>query len=124
MDIIGDYTISLEEVVAAFGSHVKFHVKRTSPPPPPPPPQRNAVDVLMASQARFTEAQFPPSVIVVNKRDQLFNDLLSTLKSAGVSWRSSEVENGTATRTIRSLRDTIDGSHDTLAERNCVVPKI
>ena len=51
MDILGDFTIPLAEVVASFGCYVKFHVKKYSPPPPP---IRSVADVLITQLPRVS----------------------------------------------------------------------
>lgn len=66
-------------------------------------------------------------MIVKNKRDQLFNDLLTTIKSKGLRWRPEEVNCGAATRSVQAIRDTlwyIDATHTILTERSCGIPEI
>ena len=67
------------------------------------------------------------TVIVRNKRDEIYNDLLVYLKSKELLWTAEEVQSETATRAVQSLRDVlwyIDGSHHTLNERGCTIPTV
>ena len=134
MDMIGDFNLLIADVSAAFGRYIKYHVRSetlsTATQQPTSSP-RNAFEVMMAAQgimhATVRTTRHPPPVIVKNKRDQLFNDLLSTIESRGLQWRPEEVHCGAATRAIQAIRDTlwyIDGSHKILTERSCVVPEI
>ena len=120
MDMIGDFNLLIADVSAAFGRYIKYHVRSetlsTATQQPTPSP-RNAFEVMMAAQgimhATVRTTRHPPPVIVKNKRDQLFNDLLSTIESRGLQWRPEEVHCGAATRAIQAIRDTlwyIDGS--------------
>jgi len=54
----------------------------------------------MAAQKRLDSVHLPPLLIVRNKRDQLYNDILSTIESMNFQWQSNEVHGGTATKTI------------------------
>ena len=85
-----------------------------------------AAQRILSVNAR--QVKHPPSMIVKNKRNQLFNDLLSTIQSRDLQWRPEEVHCGSATKAIiQAIRDTlwyIDGSHLTLSERSCGVPEI
>ena len=129
MDIVGDYDLLVSDVIAAFGRYFKYHVNSKSPSPPPQ--AANAFEIMMAAQrmldASANQVRRPPAVIVRNKHDQLFNDVLSAIESKDLQWKPDEVRCGSATKTIQALRDTlwyIDGSHGTLSERSCGVPEI
>lgn len=133
MDMIGDFSLLIVDVSSAFGRYIKYRVRSevSSTTTQATPGPRNAFEVMMAAQgiihATARTARHPPSVLVKNKRDQLFNDLLSTIESKGLQWRPEEVHCGAATRAIQAIRDTlwyIDGSHKTLTERSCGVPEI
>ena len=62
-----------------------------------------------------------------NKKDELFNDILLFIEKEDLIWKASEVDNGTASNAISTLRDAlwyIDGHHQTLADRSCHVPHV
>lgn len=129
MDMIGDISLLVADVTAAFGRYLRYHVKVQATATPSQAP--NAFEIMMAAQrtlsASASQVRHPPLMVVKNKRDQLFNDLLSTIQSRDLQWRPEEVHCGSATKTIQAIRDTlwyIDGSHVTLSERSCEVPEI
>ena len=80
----------------------------------------------MCSQAEKVSV-LPKKVLACNKKDKLFNDILQLIEKEGLVWRASEVDNGTASTAVRTLRDAlwyIDGHHHTLADRSCDVPQV
>lgn len=63
----------------------------------------------------------PNKVAVRNKKDQLFNDLLTMVEKKGLQWKPSEVDGGTALNALKSFYDAVwyvDGHHHTFADRN------
>lgn len=130
LDVIGDFSILVADVTATFGRYLKYYVK-SSEVVPALSAGSNAFEVMMRAQKTLTassaQLRHPPKVPERNKRDQLFNDLISMVESKGLEWKSDEVYCGSATKAVQALRDTlwyIDGSHHTLAERSCAVPEI
>lgn len=84
----------------------------------------NAFQVMMDAQRVRDTVRVPSPVSVRNKRDQLYNDLLSLVVSKGLEWKVDEVHSGLAARILQAIRDTlwyIDGSHATLSESGCDV---
>ena len=82
---------------------------------------------MMCAQAEKASVVLPNKVLVRNKKDELFNDVLQLIEKEGLVWKASEVDNGTAANAICTVRDAlwyIDGHHQTLADRSCHVPQI
>ena len=82
---------------------------------------------MMYAQAEKASVVLPRKVQVRNKKDELFNDILQLIEKEGLVWKASEVDNGTASNAISTLRDAlwyIDGHHQTLADRSCHVPHV
>ena len=66
-------------------------------------------------------------VLVRNKKDELFNDILLLIEKEGLVWKVSEDDNGTASNAVATLREAlwyVDRHHHTLADRNCYVPHV
>ena len=86
MDIVGDYDLLVSDVTAALGCYYKYHVKGKSPSPPPQ--ATNAFKIMMAAQRMLdvstSQVRHPPAVIVQNKHEELFNDVLSAIESKGL----------------------------------------
>ena len=53
---------------------------------------------MMSAQARLTSQVHPDHVRVCNRKDELFNAIIDWLKKDGLSWKTSEVANGTAAK--------------------------
>ena len=125
LDIVGDHGLAVNDVTESFGRFLKFYVLSTVSEDLPP--ARDAFQVMFAAQRRLNSVKYPPMISVRNKRDELYNDLLSLLKSKDLHWEAEEVQSGTATRAIQTLRDAlwyVDGSHSTLIERGCTIPAL
>ena len=81
---------------------------------------------MLNAQKGISTAKLPPTVTVCSERDKMYNDLLLFLETKELCWKSEEVQNGTATLALQTLRDAlwyIDGMHETLNERSCMIPK-
>ena len=125
LDIVGDHGLAVNDVTESFGRFLKFYVLSTVSEDLPP--ARDAFQVMFAAQRRLNSVKYPPMISVRNKRDELYNDLLSLLKSKYLHWEAEEVQSGTATRAIQTLRDAlwyVNGSHSTLIERGCTIPAL
>ena len=125
MDAVGDNNLLVSDVTAVFGRYIKYYVKCYSTPTVKP--RVNAFEIMLSAQAAMSSVQLPPPLTIRNKRDALYNDLLSLIESMELQWKADEVHDGTATKVIQALRDVlwyIDGSHVTLAERSCEVPEL
>ena len=105
-------------VTSAF---VKFYVQA----PSPTTVSRNAVDVLMAAAHARSSKVLPEKI--EKCKDEPFNSIVEWLKEENLTWKSSEVDSGTATNTVSTLQCVlwyIDGHHKNLADRSCSVPSI
>ena len=123
--VIGDCRLNVNDVTQSFGKFLKYYIKAPAKEEPSPP-VRNAFEIMFSAQISLATVKYPRVVTVHNKRDEMFNDLLSLFKSKELYWRSEEVHSGTATRAIQTLRDAlwyVDGSHATLIERSCNIPE-
>jgi len=54
----------------------------------------------MFAQAEKASVVLPRNVLIRNKRDELFNDILGLIEKEGLVWKSSAVDNGTASSAI------------------------
>lgn len=111
-------------MTAAFGNFLRFYVQQTRHEPPL---RRNAFELMMCAQAERASVVLPQKVLVRNKKDELFNDILQLIEKEGLVWKASEVDNGTSSNAISTLRDAlwyIDGHHQTLSDRSCQVPSV
>ena len=79
---------------------------------------RNAFDIMMVAQREKMSRVLPDKIAVRNKKDQLFNDLLTMIKKEGLQWKLSEVDGGTAFNALKFLIWYVDGLHHTFADRN------
>ena len=125
LDSVGDLNILLHDIVKCFGRFLKIYVEKDLQCTTPT--VVNGLSVIMATQQQLFTAHYPNELVVKNKHDQLFNDILTFLKSRKCEWMSDEVHSGIATNSILSLRNAlwyVDGSHSTLNERSCEVPDI
>ena len=68
---------------------------------------RNAFEIVFSAQRSLATEKYPPLVTIRNKRDKLFNNLLSLFKSKQLCWNSEEVHSGAATRTVQTLGDVL-----------------
>ena len=125
MDAVGDSNLLVIDITGVFGRYIKYYLKRCCPPADQP--RVNAFQVMLSAQAALSSIRLPPPLTVRNKRDELYNDILSMIKSMELQWKPDEVQGGTASRTLQALGDVlwyIDGSHAMLAERSCEVPEL
>ena len=87
----------------------------------------DALAILMClSREQFARKTLPSRVTVRNKKDELYNAII-TFEKEELKWNASEVEEGTAGNTILVLRDAlwyIDGHYCKLAEHSCTVPVV
>ena len=117
-------------MTSAFGNFLRFYVQQTRhdlPSTSNVPPRRNAFELMMCAQAEKASVVLPKKVLVRNKKDELFNDVLQLIEKEGLVWKASEVDNRTASSAICTLRDAlwyIDRHHQTLAHRSCHVPHV
>ena len=117
-------------MTSAFGNFLRFYVQQARhelPSAENPPLRRNAFELMMCAQAERASVVLPRKVQVRNKKDELFNDILQLIEKEGLVWKASEVDNGTSSNAISTLRDAlwyIDGHHQTLSDRSCHVPHI
>ena len=127
LDAVGDNSLLVSAVTAIFGYYIKYYVKCYSTQTVKPCARVNAFEIMLSAQASLSSVQLPSPLTIRNKRDALYNDVLSLIESKELKWKADEVHGGTAARVIQALRDVlwyIDGSHATLAERSCEVPEI
>ena len=81
----------------------------------------------MSAQRKKMSRVLPDKIVVRNKKDQLFNNMLMIIEKEGLRWKPSEVDGGTAFNALSSLCDAVwyaDGHHQTFAERNLCIPEI
>ena len=125
-----ELTLLLIAVTSAFGNFLCFYVQQTRhdlPSTSNVPPRQNAFELIMYAQAEKTSVVLHKKVLVRNKMDELFSDILELIEKEGLVWKASEVDNGTASSMICTCRDAlwyIDEHHQTLAGRSCHVPHV
>jgi len=124
--------LKMKLVTDTFGNFIKFYVslpqlnQTDQSASTESAPCRNAFDIMMAAQREKMSHVLPDKIAVRNKKDQLFNDLVTMIEKKGLQWKPSEVEGGTAVNTLKSLCDAVwyvDGHHHTFAERNLKIPE-
>ena len=123
--VVGDCRVNVNDVTQSFGKFLKYYIKVPATEEPSHP-VRNAFEIMLSAQVSLATVKYPRVVAVHNKTNEIFNDLLSLFKSKELYWRSEEVQSGTATRAVQTLRDSlwyIDKSHTTLIERSCDIPE-
>ena len=96
LDVVGDYDVLISDVIQCFGRYLKYHLRGTSPPQQSQHTRVDAFSIMMAAQRSLDAKRFPPDVVERNKRDALYNGLLSFLKSKNLRWEVEEVRNGVA----------------------------
>ena len=87
---------------------------------------RDAFQIMLNAQKKISTAKLSPKVTVFCEKDTMYNDLLLLLETKELCWKSEEVQSGTATLALQTLRDAlwyIDGMHETLNERSCMIHK-
>ena len=87
---------------------------------------RDAFQIMLNAQKKINTAKLPPKVTVFCEKDTMYNDLLLLLETKELCWKSEEVQSGTATLALQTLRDAlwyIDGMHGTFNERSCMIHK-
>ena len=62
---------------------------------------------MLNAQKGISTAKLPPKVTVCSERDKMYNDLLLFLETKELCWKSEEVQNGTATLALQTLRDAL-----------------
>ena len=79
----------------------------------------------MASQQRLSLPCLPECISEQTKKDKLFNDLISLLKSMGKKWQSGEVKSRRSFLvTLANVLWYIDGHQESLQTRGCHVPEL
>ena len=121
--------MSLALVTSAFGKYIKFYVcPKKAKSSAPAPVSRNAFEVMMTAACAQSSRVLPPKIgMCRTKKDELFNSIVEWLEKDNLTWKSSEVDSGTATNTVSTLQCAlwyIDGHQKTLADRSCSVPKV
>jgi len=79
---------------------------------------------MMAAQRERMSCVLPDKIVVRNKKDQLYNDMLMMIEKNGLK---CEVNSGTASNVLSSLCDAlwyVDGHHQTFAGRILSIPEI
>ena len=116
-------------VISAFGNFLRFYIeknRRLLPSTCHDPPRGNAFELMMCAQAEKSSV-LPKKVLAHTKKDKIFNDIWQLIEKKGHVWRASEVDKGTASTAVRTLRDAlqyIDGHNHTVADRSCHVPQV
>ena len=103
MDTVGDNNLLVSDVTAVFGCYIKYYVKCYSTQTVKP--HVYAFEIMLSAQAVMSSVQLPPPLTIRNKRDALYNDVLSLIESMKLLWKADEVHDGTATKVIQTLRD-------------------
>ena len=115
-----DLNLTITLVVETFGRFVKYSVQENDESPHPDIVQssgvkrRNAFEILMTSQRSLQCKTLPDPVQEKNKKDKLYNNILSLLELKKLKVEYSEIQRF-GDRLVRALCDTlwyIDGHHD------------
>ena len=85
----------------------------------------NVFEFLMASQRAVDNATLPFKIQERNKKDKLFNDLVSFFESKGWEWSSGGRSHGQKFLTeLQQCLWYIDGHHETFADRCHHIPSL
>lgn len=93
--------------MSSFGKFVKFYVKKVdSVPDAPTGERRDAFAILMCSSRQQNARRTLSSKVtnVRNKKDELYNAIVTFLEKEELSWSPSEVHQGVASNTVSVLR--------------------
>ena len=113
-----------------MASFVKFYVKKNhSSTADSTSRQPDAFSIFMHSSRQQSVCKTLPTRVanVKNKKDELYNAIITFFEKEEINWSPSEVESGIAGNTVLVLRDAlwyIDGQYCKLAERSCGVPVV
>ena len=127
-----DLNLTIALVVETFGRFVKYSVQENDESPHPDIVQssgvkrRNAFEILMTSQRSLQCKTLPDPVQEKNKKDKLYNNILSLLELKKLKVEYSEIQRF-GDRLVRALCDTlwyIDGHHDVFHQRAIVIPSV
>ena len=88
----------------------------------------NAFTVMISSQHQICLQQYPSRIDNPrNKKDELHNAVLMSVKQEKMCWTTSEVSHGVAANAVRTLTDVLwflGGHQTTLCERSCEIPVV
>lgn len=62
---------------------------------------------MCSSRDQFARKTLPSRVAVRNKKDELYNAIITFFEKEELKWKASEVEGGTAGNTILVLHDAL-----------------
>ena len=125
MSLVGK-DMNVCDVCRSFGSFVKLHVEQQRPDAPSSNTDTpDAFAILMANQRLLSSPALPDRLQERNKKDKLYNDLISLVDGMGLKWQSGEVKSGKSFLiTLTNTLWYIDGHHESLSSRNCEVPQL
>ena len=100
--------MNILEVCRILGHFVKFHeskdTKSTDGQAARSEPIKTTFEIRMACQVQRCKPRLPEKIAEKNKRDKLFNDLITLLNSKGLKLSDSEVSSGkNFTSTLSSI---------------------
>ena len=115
-----DEQLNVDDVCAMFGQHVKFIVSQTvhedAQSASASSTLPNAFEVLMASQKTVDKATLPLKIQERNKKEKLFNDLVSVFECKGWEWSTGGRSHGQKFLTeLQQCLWYIDGHHKTFS---------
>ena len=121
MDAIA-LSVPIGMAIQSFGAFLWYNVNEIPVALPQP---RNAFEVLMSSQRQLART-LPQRKHPRNKKDELYNDLLTLLEEKGLYFLSSDGESAghNLVRVLTDLLWLIDGHHGTLKDQSCPVPLV
>ena len=95
LSIVG-MAMNVMDVCQTFGNFIKFRVisENESLAPTGVDPVKNAFEIMMNSQRQLRKPRLPERIIEKNKKDKLFNDLITLLESKGLKWTEGEITSG------------------------------
>lgn len=119
--------LPLSPVVVQFGRYLKVIVLLETMDPQSAVqtlPARNAFQVMAQAQRDRASRRYPPPVQQRNKKDQLYNDILSYCEKNQIGWIGNEVDLLAVTflRPVTDVLWYIDGHHHVFAGRGVHIP--
>ena len=88
-------------IASSFGNTLKYYIKLEAPHRPV---AANAFTVLMSAQQQISTQRFlTPIENPRNKKEELNNVVLNFFEQEHLSWTPSEIANGVAANTLKTL---------------------
>lgn len=115
-------TVPIGMAIQSFGAFLRYNVNEAPVVLPKP---RNALEVLMSSQKQLDHT-LPQRKSSKNKKDDLYNDLLTLLEEKELYFLSADgkLAGQNLLKILTDLLWLIDGHHKSLKDQSCPIPVV